>query len=85
MYYVYILESLKNGDLYKGFTSDINRRLEEHNSGVTESTKNKGPWKLVYCEIFLNKYDAINREKYLKGGWGRKFLQEVLKNYLKDK
>ena len=36
---------------------------------------------LVYCEVFLNKKDAIEREKYLKSGWGRKFLKEVLKNY----
>lgn len=85
MYYVYVIESQKNGDLYKGFTKDINKRLKEHNSGFNFSTKNDKPWKLIYCEIFLNKQDAINREKYLKGSWGRKFLKEVLKNYFKNK
>jgi len=84
MYYVYVLESEKNKDLYKGFTSDVNVRLKQHNDGLTEATKNHRPWKLIYCEVFLNKYDAINREKYLKGGWGRKFLKEVLVNYLKN-
>ncbi|MFA5961514.1 MAG: GIY-YIG nuclease family protein [Parcubacteria group bacterium] len=83
--YVYVLESKKNRDFYKGFTQDINKRLKEHNSGLTESTKNHRPWKLVYCEIFLNKQDAINREKYLKGNWGRKFLKEVLKNYIENR
>lgn len=81
MYYVYVIESQRNFDLYKGFTKDVSKRLKEHNAGVTYATKEGGPWKLVYCEIFLNKKDAIEREKYLKSGWGRKFLKEVLKNY----
>jgi putative endonuclease len=82
MYYVYVIESRKNKNLYKGFTTDVNRRIKEHNAGLTESTKNFRPWKLIYCEIFLNKHDAIEREKYLKRGWGRKFLRDVIKNYL---
>lgn len=60
MYYVYVLENQLNKDLYKGFTRDINKRLREHSSGLTESTKKYRPWKLVYCEIFINKNDAIN-------------------------
>lgn len=83
MYYVYIIESQKNSDLYKGFTKDINNRIKEHNAGLVLATRNFRPWKLVYCEVFLNKQDAISREKYLKGGWGRKFLKDVIKNYLK--
>lgn len=85
MYYVYVIESQKNGDLYKGFTKDVNNRLKEHNSGLTFSTKNFRPWKLVYCEIFINKEDAVERERYLKGSWGRKFLKDVIKNYLRKK
>lgn len=85
MYYVYVIESQKSLDLYKGFTTNVNRRVKEHNAGLTSSTKNERPWKLVYCEIFTNKQDAIEREKYLKGSWGRKFLKDVIKNYLKDK
>jgi putative endonuclease len=85
MYYVYVIESQKNFDLYKGFTIDVSNRLKEHNAGLTSSTKNFRPWKLVYCEIFLNKQDAVEREKYLKGSWRRKFLKDVIKNYLKNK
>ncbi|MFA5871912.1 MAG: GIY-YIG nuclease family protein [Parcubacteria group bacterium] len=66
MYYVYVIESIKNGDLYKGFTVNINKRLIEHNSGLTESTRKYRPWKLVYCEILICKEDAVKREKYLK-------------------
>jgi putative endonuclease len=85
MYYVYVIESQRNFDFYKGFTKNVNKRLKEHNSGLTESTKNHKPWKLVYCEIFLNKQDAVEREKYLKGSWGRKFLKDVIKNYLRER
>jgi putative endonuclease len=85
MYFVYVLESQKNLDFYKGFTRDINKRIKEHNDGLTYATKRDRPWKLVYCEIFLNKRDAIEREKYLKGSWGRKFLKEVMKNYLENR
>ncbi|MFA6160387.1 MAG: GIY-YIG nuclease family protein [Parcubacteria group bacterium] len=85
MFYVYVIESQKNGDLYKGFTSNINNRLREHNAGLNESTRNCRPWKLVYCEIFLDKDDAISREKYLKSGWGRGYLEKVLKNYRRNK
>jgi putative endonuclease len=85
MYYVYVIESQKNLDLYKGFTLDINNRIKQHNSGLVTATKNFRPWRLVYCEVFLHKQDAIDREKYLKGSWGRKFLKEVIKNYLKNR
>ena len=84
MFYVYVIESQKNFDLYKGFTVDINKRLKEHNRGLTESTKNGRPWKLIYCEVLRNKQDAVEREKYLKSGWGRKYLDKVLNNYFKN-
>lgn len=85
MYYVYVIESQKNRDLYKGFTNDLKNRISEHNGGLVMSTKNHKPWNLVYCEIFLDKRDAIEREKYLKGSRGRKFLRDVIKNYLENR
>lgn len=85
MYYVYVLQSKKNLYLYKGFTKDLKKRIEEHEKGLNESTKNNRPWKLIYCEIFINKNDAIAREKYLKSGWGRTYLKRILKNYLNNK
>jgi putative endonuclease len=81
MYYVYVIESQENRDLYKGFTTDVNKRLKEHNNGQTPSTRSAVPWRLVYCEVFLDKMDAMEREKYLKSGWGREHLKKVLKNY----
>ncbi|MGI6278384.1 MAG: GIY-YIG nuclease family protein [Patescibacteria group bacterium] len=43
MYYVYILLSKKSKKLYKGLTSDIKKRLSEHNKGKVDSTKNGKP------------------------------------------
>ena len=70
MHYVYVLKSQKyeNLKLYFGSTSDLKRRLVEHNSSKTSSTKYGIPWKLVYCEAFLNRKDAVAREKRLKQG-----------------
>jgi len=80
-HYVYILQSSKNKSLYIGFTTDIKRRINEHNSGRNLSTKPFRPYKLIYCEAFLNKSDAKGREIYLKSGYGRKTINTMLKNY----
>jgi putative endonuclease len=66
MFYIYVIESLKNGNIYIGFTCDLKKRLVEHNRGLTKSTKPYIPWKLIYCEACLNKKDAERREYYLK-------------------
>jgi len=83
-YFTYVLKSQKNGSLYIGWTVNINNRLNTHNSGKVISTKSKIPYKLIYFESCLNKKDAIDREKSLKTGFGRKFLHNRLKSYLAD-
>ena len=60
-YFVYILTSLKDSKRYIGMTSDLNRRLNEHNSGKVKSTKNRRPMKLIYTEEFDSKEDAMKR------------------------
>jgi len=66
MYYIYLLESLQNRRVYIGYTDDLKRRVQTHNSGKVLSTKAYRPWRLVYAEIYTSKMDAINREKGLK-------------------
>ena len=80
MYLLYVLRSQKTGELYKGITNNFNRRIKEHNSGKSISTRGRRPWKLVYVEQFKNREDARKREKFLKSGEGR----ELLKNLLND-
>ena len=66
MYYVYLIISKKNNNLYVGCTKDLRKRLEEHNSGKSFYTKGKGPWEVRYYEAFFFKDDAFQREKQLK-------------------
>jgi putative endonuclease len=73
-FYVYVLESLKDNKRYIGYTSNLKRRLEEHNQGKSFSTKFRLPFKLIYFEGCLYDLDAKRRERYLKTSQGRKFL-----------
>jgi putative endonuclease len=74
MYYVYVMQSKKDKQLYTGFTRDLQNRLQEHNEGRVSSTKERVPFELIYYEAFLDEQDALAREKYLKSGMGRRFL-----------
>lgn len=66
MFYTYILQSLKDGSTYIGSTTDLRKRLEEHNQGKTKSIKHKTPFKLIYYEAYKTKTQAIKREIQLK-------------------
>lgn len=78
-YYVYILQSQKDNNLYTGWTDNLAIRIKKHNLGKVQSTKSRRPLKLVFYEVFLNKKDALNREKFFKTGWGRRHLQNTLR------
>jgi len=74
MYYVYILKSKKNNQLYIGFTNDLKRRFIEYNTGCSTATKNSLPWVLAYYEAYAAKVDAVKREKQFKRyakAWGQ--------------
>lgn len=84
MFYIYCLQSEKEKQgLYFGFTTDLKKRLKEHNSGHNISTKRYLPWKLIYYEACLLESDARRREKYLKSNMGRRMFKRRLKDYLK--
>ena len=74
MYYVYLLKSKANDSLYIGYTNNLNRRLEEHNTGLVGYTKKHLPWILLYYESFTSIEDAKKREKSLKY-FGRAYSQ----------
>jgi putative endonuclease len=80
-YYTYILKSVKNDKLYIGYTSDLRKRVKEHNAGKNISTKPFKPYKLIFYEAFLKKSDAKNRELYLKSGYGWRTIKTMLKKY----
>ena len=80
-FYIYVLESLKDGEKYIGFTNNLKRRLEEHKKGLSFSTKFRLPFRLIYFEGCLNGEDAKRREDYLKTTQGRRFLGLRLINF----
>jgi len=81
MHYVYVLLSLKDGNLYTGYTKDLKQRFELHQKGLVHSTKDRRPLQLIYYEACLNQDDATKREKYLKTFKGKMFLKSRLKSY----
>jgi putative endonuclease len=82
MYYTYVIRSKKDRQFYTGFTRDLQHRLQEHNAGRVFSTKNRGPFDLIYYEACLNEQDCLAREKYLKSGPGKRYLKNRLKRFL---
>jgi len=66
MFIVYILKSRLFGRFYIGHTKNLIKRLNQHNKNKVRSTKNKGPWEIVYTEKFKTKSEAYRREKQIK-------------------
>ena len=78
MYFIYVLYSLKDHKLYKGYTSNLENRLKKHNSGGSKSTAKRKPFVLIHIEQFENKTDALKRELYLKTLEGGSELKRYL-------
>ena len=78
MFYVYILESLKDKSKYIGTTSDLRNRLKEHNGLETRSNKSKAPFKIAWYCGFGGKSHAYEFEKYLKSSSGHAFTRKHL-------
>jgi len=73
MYYVYVLKDINTGGLYIGRTSNLARRMCQHNSGKSKYTK-RSLWKIVYIEGYADELDAKKREHNLKQ-FGRVYSQ----------
>ncbi|MBU0613364.1 GIY-YIG nuclease family protein [Patescibacteria group bacterium] len=84
MYFVYVLQSKKDFRLYYGFANNLDRRLKEHNNGSVTYTTPWRPWKLIYYEVYPNKKDALEREGYIKSGWGRRYIKKTLRHYFQE-
>ncbi len=82
MYYVYVLKSLKDGNLYTGVTADLRRRLREHNAGKTKSLRARRPLRLVFSDAYPSKGAALARERFFKtpagGVWKQELVAEAL-------
>ncbi len=78
MYYAYILINFDHTKTYTGWTSDIQRRLSEHNSGKNKSSKAYGPYSLVHFEEFQSIKEAMAREKFYKTTSGRRKIKQII-------
>jgi putative endonuclease len=76
MFFVYVLQN-ESGDSYTGQTSNLPTHLNKHNSNLSQSTKNRGPWVLIHHEIFATRGEALRRERELKTGKGRDELKRI--------
>ncbi len=80
MFYTYVMRSVKSGILYKGFTSELNERIEWHNAGKSKYTSKNIPWELVLFEEHHSKTEALKREKWYKTGVGREWIDAQINN-----
>ncbi len=77
--YVYVLKSDLDHRFYVGMSKDVQKRLKEHNSGRTKSTKGYRPWSIIHIERYPDRVAARKREKYLKSGFGKQWLKNKYK------
>jgi putative endonuclease len=83
-YYIYLLASCKNGDLYIGVTNDLIDRVIAHkNNSIDGFTKNRGIHTLVYYEEFDDIRKAIAREKQFKK-WKRQWKIRLIEKLNPD-
>ena len=74
---VYVIRSTTSGRRYIGITNDLSRRLREHRSKSTKAGQLLGHFELIYRESLPDHSAAREREKFLKSGQGRKWLDSL--------
>lgn len=82
MNYTYVLLSERDGRFYTGSTTDLRARVRDHAGGRVRSTASRAPLVLVYYEACVNLDDARRRERFLKTGKGKRYLNNRLAAYL---
>jgi len=80
----YVLLSQKDGLFYIGSSSNLKERLTAHFHGKSKATASRRPFKLIFCEYFVSKHDALRRERYFKTNPGKKTLKLMLRKSLDE-
>jgi len=78
-YFVYIIESVKDGTYYIGSTQDIEERLQRHNQGRSKYTRTKQPWKLIYVEEYKDRTAAIKKELVIKQRKSKDYIKKLVR------
>ena len=76
---MYVLRSIPSGKHYIGMSSDVQRRLEEHNSRTGRWTSRLQPWELILTEAYSDRRSAASRERFLKSREGIAARYELFK------
>ena len=74
MFYFYIIYSIKLDRYYLGYTSDIEKRIVEHNTGISSFTSKANDWKILYTESYQTRESAHKRELEVKRKKSRKYI-----------
>ena len=77
MFYVYIIYSQRLQRYYVGSTQAVEKRLQEHNSGKSKSTRAGTPWQLVRTECFITRSEAMQQERRIKARGIGRYLSEI--------
>jgi putative endonuclease len=78
-YFVYILQSQRDGSYYIGYTNNLEERLKRHNEGRSVFTRPKLPWVVVYRETFDSRGEAMKRERELKSRKDREVISALVR------
>ena len=78
-YFVYILQSERDGSFYVGHTADLEERINRHNQGRSLYTRGRLPWRLIYQEVFDSRSDAMKREQEIKSKKDRAYLMQLVR------
>ena len=78
-YFVYVLQSERDGSYYVGHTADLEERIQRHNEGRSLYTKGRVPWELLYQEKFGLRSDASKREREIKGKKDRAYIEQLVR------
>ncbi len=78
-FHTYILRSESTGRFYVGYTETLSKRVFERNNNRTVSIKNRGPWKLVYSEVFAARAEAVRREREIKRMKSHSWIEQLIR------
>ncbi len=76
-WFVYAIQSIQRNYIYVGLTSDLEKRISQHNNGKERTTRPYRPFILIHHEMFGTRLEARKREIYLKSGCGKDFLKNL--------
>ena len=77
-YYLYIIQSDKDGSFYIGTTQNLDARILRHNQGRSKYTRTKRPWKLVFYEEHPNRSSAMKREYAIKRRKSKDYIAKLI-------